>query len=291
MRVLNPAVFRVSDMTEPQLPSFKKMIMEPGYGHKPNTYGLDWYSGYIADRLNGYKSVVETRDSDEAKRRAENMKSSQDYSTGFDVPRENYTFDDRREEETPEGEEIKDTDLVPYSERAIEAAENYTPVDSEDVTKSAKLPSLRKMIAFKKAGHDTSASLAKMLWEPGTKFEPNNLYTPGQMVSDAIDYKSNMDEIANDRKQGEFEDGRDLPTRGVDVPKSAEHMVSPNDQAMIAAEEEKQKLGSAKDYVSEGPTEMEEPTIEIIGESTRIDPKRLHEINEEIATEYGYANN
>ena len=135
-----------------------------------------------------------------------------------------------------------------------------------------KITPLSEMIAFKKSGHDTSASLAKMLWEPGTKFEPNNLYTPGQMVSDAIDYKNGMDEIANDHKQGEFEDGRDLPTRGVDVPKSAKQITSPNDQAMIAAEEEKQKLGSAGDYVSEGPTEMEEPSMEdVLDAQYRLD--------------------
>lgn len=133
MPPVTKAITRVSDMAEPLLPSFKKMIMRPGYGHKPETYGLDWYSKYIASRLDGYKSAAETRDSDEAKRRAENMRSSQDYPTGFDVPRENYTFYDRLEEEVPEGEEIKETDLVPYSERAAEAAEDYTPEGPEAV--------------------------------------------------------------------------------------------------------------------------------------------------------------
>lgn len=118
------------------------------------------------------------------------------------------------------------------------------------------LTSLSEMIAFKKSGHDTSASLAKMLWEPGTNLK-GGYYTPGQMVSDAIDYNRDMEEIHNDRMQDEFKYGGyggELPkrdVRGVDVPRNSQG-IAPIDAVEFANEERyKREFGEGEPSMEE----------------------------------------
>ncbi len=70
------------------------------------------------------------------------------------------------------------------------------------------IPSIEDMMAFKKAGHDTSASLAKMLWDSGTNLKRDTPYETGKAVKEERALYDDETEFHNANAADKVEDGR-----------------------------------------------------------------------------------
>lgn len=112
---------------------------------------------------------------------------------------------------------------------------------------------LSEMIDFKKSGHDTSASLAKMLWAPGTDLRRDTPQDTARAVGDEImtqrdsDSHANQD-AANERASGIFDSEENTP--GVNTPRDTSYE-SPNEKALEAKGESEYVTGDDAGLKSE----------------------------------------
>lgn len=87
----------------------------------------------------------------------------------------------------------------------------------------SELTPLSEMIAFKKSGHATSASLAKMLWEPGTDMKRKKPEDTAHMAGLNITLQQENDSLDNDEMAHRINVGRvtnEMYPTGADSPKA-----------------------------------------------------------------------